>query len=136
MTSSSGRGDGSRAYGAGVAVALATSFLTVWTTIVRDDGTGIGFFLVIMAAGVGAFAAWFEPAGMARTMLGVAIMQASFALAIATAPSTANLPDVGFRMLLFSGIFVLLWLVSAALFHASGKQARPGAAVDSSLFQP
>ena len=136
MTSSSGRGVGSRAYRAGVAVALATSFLTVWTTIVRDDGTGIGFFLVIMAAGVGAFAAWFEPAGMARTMLGVAIMQASFALAIATAPSTANLPDVGFRMLLFSGIFVLLWLVSAALFHASGKQARPGAAVDSSLFQP
>ena len=136
MTSLGGQGDGSRAYRAGVAVALATSFLTVWTTIVRDDGTGIGFFLVIMAAGVGAFAAWFEPAGMARTMLGVAVMQASFALAIATAPSTASLPDGGFRMLLFSGIFVLLWLVSAALFRASGKQARPGAAADSNLFQP
>ena len=112
-----------RAYWAGVAVAVTASLLTVWTTIVRDDGTGIGFFLVIMAAGVGAFAAWFRPAGMARTMLGVAIMQASFALAIATAPSTASLPDGGFRTLLFSGVFVLLWLVSGALFHAS---AQPG----------
>ena len=121
MTRSSRQGNGNRAYRAGVAVALATSFLTVWTTIVRDDGTGIGFFLVIMAAAVGGFAAWFGPAGMARTMLGVAIMQAAFALAIATAPSTANLPDGGLRSLSFSGMFVLLWLASAALFRASAQ---------------
>jgi predicted membrane channel-forming protein YqfA (hemolysin III family) len=121
-----GRSEGSLAYHAGAAFAVATSFLTVWTTIVRDDGTGIGFFLVIMAAGVGAFATWFRPAGMARTMLGVAVIQASFALAIATAPSTANLPDGGLRTLLFSGIFVLLWLLSAALFYACGQQARRG----------
>ena len=135
MTSSSGQ-DGRGAFRAGAAVALATSFLTVWTTIVRDDGTGIGFFLVIMAAAVGGFATWFSPAGMARTMLGVAVMQATFALAIATAPSTANLPDGGLRTLSFSGIFVLLWLVSAALFRASAQQARRGAAVNSSVLQP
>ena len=74
-----------------------------------------------MAAAVGGFAAWFRPAGMARTMLGVAIMQAAFAFAIATAPSTANLPDGGLRTLLFSGMFVLLWLASAALFRASAQ---------------
>jgi hypothetical protein len=34
---------GSRTYRAGVGVALVTSFLTVWSTIVRDDGNGIGF---------------------------------------------------------------------------------------------
>ena len=130
MTSSSGRGDGRPAYRAGAAVALAASFLTVWTTIVRDDGTGIGFFLVVMAAVVGGFAAWFRPAGMARTMLGVAIMQASFAVAIATAPSTAKMPDGGLRTLLFSGIFVLLWLVSAALFRASAQQATRGPAAE------
>ena len=38
----SGRG----AYRAGVAVAVVASFLTVWTTIVRDDGNGMGFFMV------------------------------------------------------------------------------------------
>lgn len=109
------------AYRAGVAVAIATSFLTVWTTVVRDDGTGIGFFLLIMAAATGGFAAWFQPAGMARAMLGVAVMQVLLGVAIATAPSTASTPDGGFKALLFSGVFTVLWLVSAACFRAAAK---------------
>jgi hypothetical protein len=122
------RASASRAYRAGVAVALLAAFLTVWTTLVRDDGTGIGWFLIIMAAATGAFAAWFRPAGMARTMLGVAIMQALFGLAIATAPSTARLPDGGFRALLFSGVFAALWLVSAACFRLASNGDRKAAA--------
>lgn len=122
MTSSSERASGTGAYRAGVAVALVTSFLTVWTTIVRDDGTGIGFFLVIMAAVVGGFAAWFRPAGMARTMFGVAIMQALFGVAIATAPSTESSPDGAFRALLFSGFFTMLWLVSATFFRVAANR--------------
>jgi hypothetical protein len=116
-----------RAYRAGVAVALMTSFLTVWTTIVRDDGTGIGWFLVIMAAAVGGFAAWFRPAGMARTMLGVAIMQALLGAAVATAPSTASMPDGAFKALLFSGFFAALWLISAAFFRVASKTMDPNA---------
>jgi hypothetical protein len=116
------RVSGSRAYRAGVAVALVTSFLTVWTTIVRDDGTGIGFFLLIMAAAVGAFSAWLQPAGMARTMFGVAIMQALLGIAIATAPTTASTPDGVSRALLFSGFFMALWLASATLFRAAAKR--------------
>jgi hypothetical protein len=116
------RVSGSRAYRLGVAVALASSFLTLWTTIVRDDGNGIGFFLLIMAAAVGAFAAWFRAAGMARTMLGVAIMQALLGIAIATAPVTARLPDGPSRALLFSGFFVVLWLMSAGLFRAAARR--------------
>lgn len=112
---------GSRAYRAGVAVALVTSFLTVWVTVVRDDGNGIGFFLLIMAAAVGGFAAWFRPAGMARTMLGVAIMQALLAVAIATDPSSASAPDGSFRVLLFSGFFTALWLISAVFFRVAAK---------------
>ena len=119
---------GSLTYRAGVATALVTSFLTVWTTIVRDDGTGAGFFLVIMAAGVGAFAAWFRPAGMARTMLGVAIMQASLSLAVATAPVTASLPDGVFRAVVFGGVFAALWLVSAGFFRAAAKGDRQASA--------
>ena len=111
-----------RAYRAGVAVALLTSVLTVWTTIVRDDGTGIAFFLLIMAAAVGAFACWFRPAGMARTMLGVAIMQMLLGVAIATAPSTASTPDGVFKAVLFSGAFTALWLVSAACFRVASKK--------------
>lgn len=121
MTSLNERESGSRAYRAGVAVALLASFLTLWTTVVRDDGNGIGFFLLIMAAAVGGFAAWFRPAGMARTMIGVAVMQAMFGIAIATAPSTANVPDGSFRILVFSGFFAVLWLVSAFLFRAAAN---------------
>jgi hypothetical protein len=121
MAESSERASGSRAYRTGAAVALVTSFLTVWTTIVRDDGTGIGFFLLIMAAGVGAFAAWFQPAGMARTMLGVAIMQLLLGVAIATAPVTARMPNGSFKALLFSAAFAALWLVSALFFWIAAR---------------
>ena len=110
---------GSGAFRAGVAVAVVASLLTVWTTVVRDDGTGIGWFLVIMAAVVGSFSAWLRPAGMARTMLGVAIMQALLGIAIATAPSTAAVPGGSLKALLFSGFFAALWLISAAFFRAA-----------------
>src|SRR5262249_31686510 len=116
-----GRASGSRAYRAGVAIALVASFLTVWTTVVRDDGNGIGFFLLVLAAAVGGFAAWFRPAGMARTMLGVAIMQALLGIALATAPSTASVPDGPLKVLLFSAVFVAMWLMSASFFRAAAK---------------
>lgn len=115
---------GNWAYRAGVALALVTSFLTIWTTIVRDDGNGAGFFLVIMAAGVGAFAAWFSAAGMARAMLGVAGMQALLGIAIATAPVTAQAPDGVFRALAFGGVFALCWLVAAGFFRVAAKGDR------------
>lgn len=121
MTSSSTRPRGSRAYRAGVAVALVTSFLIVWTTIVRDDGNGIGFFLLVMAAGVGGFSAWFRAAGLARTMVGVAVTQILLGIAIATAPSTATRPDAAFKVMLFSGAFAALWLMSAIFFRAAAK---------------
>jgi hypothetical protein len=121
MTSLTERPSRSRAYRAGVAVALATSFLTIWTTIVRDDGNGIGFFLLIMAWIVGGFAAWFRPAGMARTMLGVAVMQLLLGALIATSPSTASLPGGELKVMVFSVIFATLWLMSATFFRAAAK---------------
>ena len=117
-------GSSESAYRAGVAVALVASFLTVWTTLVRDDGTGIGYFMLILAAVVGGFSAWFRPAGLARTMLGVAIMQALLGIAIATAPSTASMPDGSFKTLMFNGFFTALWLTSAIFFRVASKRDR------------
>jgi hypothetical protein len=111
----------SSAYGIAAAVALAASFLTVWTTIVRDDGNGIGFFMLIMAAAVGGFATWFRPAGMTRAMLGVAIMQMLLGTMIATAPPIASTPNGSLRAILSSVVFAGLWLVSAAFFRVSAK---------------
>lgn len=111
------------AFGGGIALIAVTSLLTVWTTIVRDDGSGGGYFMLILAAGVGGFAALFQPAGMARTMLGVAVMQAALGLLTATAPSTSSLPGGSMKVLIFTGGFSLLWLASAALFHLAGRSA-------------
>lgn len=134
MVSLAGKGDGvmtgsseSRAYRAGIAVAVLASFLTVWTTIVRDDGTGMGYFMVITAVAVGWFAAWFRPDGMARTMVGVAVMQALLGIATATAPITAAVPDGPFKALLFNTVFAALWLVSAAFFRAASKKIQRAA---------
>lgn len=110
-----------RSYRAGVIVGVATSFVTVWTTIVRDDGNGLEFFMVIMAAAVGAFAAWFRPAGMARSMLGAAIMQGLVGVAIATAPLTAVVVNGPSRALALSGLLAASWLVSASFFRAAAK---------------
>jgi hypothetical protein len=111
------------AFRAGVAVMVAGWLLTVWTTIVRDDGSGAGSFMLILAAGVGSFATLFQPAGMARTMVGVAVMQAALGFLIATAPSTATLPGGATQMLIFAGGFCLLWLVSAALFRVADRSS-------------
>jgi len=122
------RASGSRAYRAGVAIVLVTSFLTVWTTIVRDDGNGIGFLLLVVTAAIGAFAAWFRPAGMARAMLGVAVMQALVGIAVATAPVTASVPDAASRALIVGGSFAVLWLTAAMFFRAAAKADRRPAA--------
>jgi hypothetical protein len=114
----------SRAYRAGVAVAAAASLLTVWTTIVRDDGNGMGFFMLVMAALLGAFSAGFRPAGMARAMLGVAIMQALLGISIATDPSRASAAEGSLKILLFGAFFAGLWLISALFFRIASKGDR------------
>ena len=111
-----------RYYRSGVALALLTSFLIVWTSIVRDDGHAAGSFMVILAAGVGAFAAWFRTDGMARTMAGVAVMQLLLGMLTATAPIVAQTPDGSFRAMLFNGVFATLWLISAVLFRIASKR--------------
>lgn len=111
----------SRAYAAGLAAALAASLLLVWTQIVRDDGGAGAVFMVILAAGVGGFAARFRAGGMARAMLGVAGMQVALGLLVATAPVTARLPDGVAMALFYHGFFAALWLVAAACFWRAGR---------------
>ena len=119
MRASSERAGGERAYRAGMALAAVTCLVTVWATIVRDDGNGLGFFAVIMAAGVAGFATRFRAAGMARGLIGVAVMQGLIGVAIATAPSTANQAAGVFRIALASGAYTTLWLMSALCFRAA-----------------
>jgi hypothetical protein len=111
------------AYRAGICVALLAAFLTVWTTIVRDDGGGAAFFMIISAVGVGWFAAGFRAAGMARAMVGVAVMQVLLGMLYATAPVTAAEPNGVLKAVVFTCVFTLLWLVSGNFFRIAAKSS-------------
>lgn len=120
------------AYRAGIAVALAASFLELWINLAvgivgaEDNPVNQGFYLVVLTAAACAFTARLRPDAMARAMLAVAGVQALLALVIATAPSTARDEPVGaMGVLALSGIFVLLWLASATLFQWSARP-QPG----------
>jgi hypothetical protein len=122
MRSSSQPSRASLAYRTAIGVAVLTAFATLWTTIVRDDGNGIGFLMLIMAVAVGWFSAAFRPEGMARTMVGIAVMQGLLGLLIATAPSTEAAPRGPTNALAFSGIFALLWLLAGAFFRSAARE--------------
>jgi hypothetical protein len=124
------RHPGTTAYRLGAAVALFASFLQVWMNLAvgivgsEDNPVNLGFYLVVTTAGACAFTARLRADGMARAMLAVAGMQALLALVVATAPSTVRDDPKGpMGVLLLSGGFVVLWLISAALFHRSARQA-------------
>lgn len=118
---------GQNAYRLGVVVALAVSFLQVWMNLAvgivgsNDNPVNQGFFGVVVTAAACAFVARFQPDRMARAMLAVAGVQTLLAVAVATAPSTASDPMGVAGVLILSGVFVALWLVSAALFHRSAR---------------
>ena len=112
----------SRAYRVGLGLAALTAFVTVWTTIVRDDGQGAASFMVILAAAVGALAVRMEAAGMARAMAGVAAMQVSLGLLFATAPSTIAQPGGPARALVWGAVLAGSWLASAACFRRASRK--------------
>ena len=112
------------AYYAGTALTVLTAVLIVWTTIVRDEGSAAGLFMIIMAAGVGGFACRFEPAGIARAMVGISVMQCALGMLVATAPVTANVDGGPFMAILYNGFAAALWLVSAALYRIAAVQTQ------------
>lgn len=117
------------AFRAGVAVAVAASFLQVWMNLAvgivgsEDNPQNQGFFGVVVSAAACAFVGRFRPDGMARAMLATAGVQAVLALAVASAPITARIDPKGpAGVLVLSGMFIALWLASAALFHHSARR--------------
>lgn len=110
------------AYRMGVGLALAASFLIVWVNgavgMIGDEGNpyNLLFIGVILLAIVGSVAARFRAAGMALTMLVAGIMHACVAVGGMAADPRGGI---------FSSVFALIWLLSAALFRkAANKEAR------------
>lgn len=108
---------GGNLYRLGWVVAAAAVLLTVWTTIVRDDGSGEGNLMIVLAVATSAFAARFTATGLARALLGIAAMTVAMGLLMATDPSA---PDVE-RAMLWTGVLTAMWLGAAVLFRAAGQ---------------
>jgi hypothetical protein len=125
------RRSGDPAYRDGVTTAFAAALLLTWVNVVggltgnQQNPQQVAFLVLFLTAGVGAFAARARPGGMARAMLGVAVMQAILTGLTATDPSTASDPRGVAGFLLLSGYFIALWLVSAAAFWQAGRHSEP-----------
>jgi hypothetical protein len=114
----------------GLAVALFAGALQVWMNLAvgivgsEDNPVNQGFFMVVATAAACAFTARLRVDGMVRAMLATAGVQALLTAAVATAPSTVIADAKGpLGVLVLSGGFTALWLVSAFLFHRSARLA-------------
>ena len=119
------RASGNTAYRAAVAVALAAAFILIWVNgavgIIggENNDANLMYFGVLAIAVVGAFVAHFRPRGLVFAMYATAAAQllvAVVALALQLGREGASWPN---DVLAATAFFILLWLVSARLFHAA-----------------
>lgn len=123
-----------RAYRAAVGVALTASFIMVWMNlavgIIGSEGNPANLmFGGVLAVGiVGTFIARCRPRGMARALVATAIAQASVAvIVLMTGLGIPGQPETG-AILILSGLFIGLWLVSAWLFRRAAGEIPHAAA--------
>ena len=128
------RRSGSHAYRAAAGLALATAFILVWMNLAvgiigSEDSPANRMYGGVLAVGiVGAFAVRFRPHGMARATAVTALAQAlvgAIALIAGLGSTGENWPRV---IVVLTGFFAGLWLLSAWLFRkVAREQASAGA---------
>lgn len=117
---------GNTAYRAAVGVALAAAFTLVWLNLAvgiigSEENPANWMYGGVLAVGLmGAILARFQPHGMARALVGMALAQALVAV-IALIAGWGN-------ALILTGIFVALWLTSARLFRKAAREQTPAGA--------
>lgn len=112
----------STAYRAAVGVAAVAGFLLVWINLAvgfigdEDNPANLMYAGVLGVGVIGALVARFRPAGMARALVATAIAHAL----VGVVAQVAAL-DTRMVVLLANAFFVVVWLVSAALFNAAAR---------------
>ena len=108
------------AYRAAVGIAVAAALLLIWVNlavgIIGNEGNLANLmYLGVLAVGiVGAVVARFQPHGMARALLAMALVQVFIAV-------IALITGLG-QIFVMTGFFAALWLTSAWLFRKSGEE--------------
>jgi hypothetical protein len=125
---------GNTAYRAAVGVALAAAIILVWMNLAvgiigtEDNPANLMYGGALAVGIIGAIIARFQPSGMARTLVAMALAQALIAVIAVIAglgyPASPPLEILG-----VTALFAALWLMSAWLFRkAAHEQAPSGAA--------
>jgi len=117
------------AYRIAVGVAVATAFVLLWVNgaigIIGDESNDANmmYFGVLAVGVVGAIVARFRPPGMARALYAMALAQVLVAVVALVAGLGSAGPIWPRDILILTGFFVALWLLSAWLFrHAARGQ--------------
>ncbi|HEV7254421.1 MAG TPA: hypothetical protein VGN97_15155 [Mesorhizobium sp.] len=128
------RATGNIAYRAAIGVAVAAAFILVWMNLAvgligSEDNPANLMYAGVLATGLlGAVVARFQPVGMARTFVVMALAQALvavIALVFGLGSDGANWPQVIFVL---NGFFAALWLLSAWLFRKAALERTPAGA--------
>lgn len=122
---------GNAAYRCAAGVALAATFLLVWVNgavgIIGDASNDANsMYGGVLAVGmIGGIIARFQPRGMARAMLATALAQVLVAVIAQAASASPIWPR---DVVILTGLFTALWLISARLFRkATRGEAELGA---------
>ena len=125
---------GDLAYRAAAGVAVVAAFLLIWMNLAvgvigSEDNPANLMYAGVLAVGLlGAVIARFRPLGMARAMTAAALAQAvvgGIALAAGLGATGENWPQV---IVVLTGFFAALWLVSAGLFWKAARKPAPAGA--------
>ncbi len=125
------RRTGNTAYRSAVGVALAAAFILVWVNgavgVIGDEGNDANmmYFGVLAVGIIGAISARFQPHGMARALYATAFAQALVAVIALIAGLGSTGPIWPRDILILTGFFAVLWLVSAWLFRKAARE-QPG----------
>ncbi len=125
------RKSGNTAYRFAVGIALLGAFLLVWINgavgIIGNESNDANMMYVgVLAVGViGAIIARMQPKGMSRALYATALAQALVAVIALIAGLGSTGPAWPRDILLLTGFFAALWLVSAWLFRNAARHQIP-----------
>ena len=119
---------GSTAYRAAVGVAVVAAFILIWMNLAvgiigsEDNPANLMYGGVLAVGLLGALLVRFRPKGMARASAATALAQALagiIALIAGWGSTGANWPRV---IVVLTGFFTALWLISAWLFRKAARE--------------
>ena len=122
---------GNIAYRAAVGVAVVAAFILIWINLAvgiigSEDNPANLMYGGVLAVGIlGALIVRFQPHGMARALAATALVQALvgvIAMIAGLGSTGANWPEA---IVVLTGFFAALWLISAWLFRKAAREQVP-----------